>query len=78
MNQHFDCALITAKQSLLDWQYARQIHVNMFHSHPTATLIFYYFYFIDKDFGLCYLLVPTWTPFRLKTDDRGQRAEERS
>lgn len=26
----------------------------------------YYFYFIDKDFGLCYLRVPTWCPFRLQ------------
>lgn len=26
----------------------------------------YYFYFIDPDFGLCYLRVPTWAPFRLQ------------
>jgi len=26
----------------------------------------YYFYFIDKQFGLCYLRVPTWCPFRLQ------------
>jgi hypothetical protein len=26
----------------------------------------YYFYFIDKDLGLCYLRVPTWCPFRLQ------------
>ncbi len=26
----------------------------------------YYFYFIDSDFGLCYLRVPTWAPFRLQ------------
>jgi len=26
----------------------------------------YYFYFIDPDFGLCYLRVPTWCPFRLQ------------
>jgi hypothetical protein len=26
----------------------------------------YYFYFIDKEFGLCYLRVPTWAPFRLQ------------
>ncbi len=24
----------------------------------------YYFYLIDEDFGLCYLRVPTWCPFR--------------
>jgi len=26
----------------------------------------YYFYFIDAQFGLCYLRVPTWCPFRLQ------------
>ena len=26
----------------------------------------YYFYFIDPDFGLCYVRVPTWSPFRLQ------------
>jgi hypothetical protein len=26
----------------------------------------YYFYFIDMTFGLCYLRVPTWAPFRLQ------------
>jgi hypothetical protein len=26
----------------------------------------YYFYFIDPDYGLCYLRVPTWSPFRLQ------------
>ena len=26
----------------------------------------YYFYFIDKEFGLCYVRVPTWAPFRLQ------------
>ncbi len=26
----------------------------------------YYFYFIDKSLGLCYLRVPSWAPFRLQ------------
>ena len=26
----------------------------------------YYFYFIDRDLGLCYLRVPTWAPFRVQ------------
>ncbi len=26
----------------------------------------YYFYFLDRDLGLCYLRVPTWAPFRLQ------------
>jgi hypothetical protein len=26
----------------------------------------YYFYILDEEFGLCYLRVPTWAPFRLQ------------
>jgi hypothetical protein len=26
----------------------------------------YYFYFVDEQFGLCYVRVPTWAPFRLQ------------
>ena len=26
----------------------------------------YYFYFIDRELGLCYMRVPTWCPFRLQ------------
>jgi hypothetical protein len=32
----------------------------------TAKCLHYYFYFIDPVFGLCYLRVPTWCPFRLQ------------
>ncbi len=32
----------------------------------SAKCLHYYFYFIDKVFGLCYLRVPTWAPFRLQ------------
>lgn len=35
------------------------------HSKTTKCL-HYYFYFIDATFGLCYLRVPTWAPFRLQ------------
>jgi len=31
-----------------------------------AKCLHYYFYFIDAEFGLCYLRVPTWAPFRLQ------------
>jgi hypothetical protein len=27
--------------------------------------VHYYFYFVDEVFGLCYVRVPTWAPFRL-------------
>jgi hypothetical protein len=34
---------------------------------PTSgKCLHYYFYFIDADFGLCYVRVPTWSPFRLQ------------
>ena len=34
---------------------------------PTeAKCLHYYFYFIDATYGLCYLRVPTWAPFRLQ------------
>ncbi len=32
----------------------------------TGKCLHYYFYFIDKDYGLCYLRVPTWCPFQLQ------------
>lgn len=34
----------------------------------------YYFYFIDPDYGLCYLRVPTWVPFRLQFYFNGHNA----
>ena len=34
---------------------------------PTSgKCLHYYFYFIDERFGLCYVRVPTWAPFRLQ------------
>jgi hypothetical protein len=32
----------------------------------TAKCLHYYFYFIDAQFALCYVRVPTWAPFRLQ------------
>ena len=32
----------------------------------TSKCLHYYFYFIDEALGLCYLRVPTWSPFRLQ------------
>ena len=34
--------------------------------HKETKCLHYYFYFIDEEFGLCYLRVPTWAPFRLQ------------
>ena len=32
----------------------------------TGKCLHYYFYFVDAQFGLCYVRVPTWAPFRLQ------------
>ena len=37
-----------------------------FHKPRQGKCLHYYFYFIDDDFGLCYMRVPTWAPFRLQ------------
>lgn len=37
-----------------------------FLKYDQSKCLHYYFYFIDKEFGLCYLRVPTWAPFRLQ------------
>ncbi len=38
----------------------------------------YYFYFIDEEFGLCYLRVPTWAPFGLQFYCNGHSALARA
>ena len=37
-----------------------------FFKFDTSKCLHYYFYFIDRDLGLCYMRVPTWCPFRLQ------------
>ena len=37
-----------------------------FLKNDAGKCIHYYFYFIDRDYGLCYLRVPTWAPYRLQ------------
>jgi hypothetical protein len=39
---------------------------NTFLKYDNGKCLHYYFYFIDKEFGLCYMRVPTWCPFRLQ------------
>jgi hypothetical protein len=34
--------------------------------HDSGKCLHYYFYFIHERYGLCYLRVPTWAPFRLQ------------
>jgi hypothetical protein len=34
--------------------------------YDSGRCLHYYFYFIDDNYGLCYLRVPTWAPFRLQ------------
>ena len=40
----------------------------------TKKYLHYYFYFIDEALGLCYLRVPTWSPFRLQFYFNGHHA----
>ena len=40
----------------------------------TGKCLHYYFYFIDEEFGLCYLRVPTWAPFGLQFYCNGHSA----
>ncbi len=37
-----------------------------FFKYDSGRCLHYYFYFIDKEYGLCYLRVPTWAPFQLQ------------
>jgi len=37
-----------------------------FLTYDSGKCLHYYFYFIDREFGLCYLRVPTWAPFKLQ------------
>jgi hypothetical protein len=37
-----------------------------FFKSTSGKCLHYYFYFIDPQFGLCYVRVPTWSPFRLQ------------
>ena len=40
----------------------------------TGKCLHYYFYFIDPEFGLCFLRVPTWAPFGLQFYCNGHSA----
>jgi len=43
----------------------KQTHQTYFR-YDSGRCLHYYVYFIDKEFGLCYLRIPTWAPFRLQ------------
>lgn len=43
----------------------KQTHRTMLRA-TKGKCLHYYFYFMDREFGLCYLRVPTWAPFRLQ------------
>ncbi|GAG17524.1 unnamed protein product, partial [marine sediment metagenome] len=43
----------------------KQTHETFF-KYDSGRCLHYYIYFIDKDFGLCYLRIPTWAPYRLQ------------
>jgi hypothetical protein len=37
-----------------------------FLKYDSGKCLHYYFYFIDHEFGLCFMRVPTWAPFKLE------------
>ncbi len=43
----------------------KQTHTTFF-KYDSGRCLHYYVYFIDPQFGLCYLRIPTWAPFRLQ------------
>jgi len=43
----------------------KQTH-DTFFKYDSGRCLHYYVYFIDQEFGLCYLRIPTWAPFRLQ------------
>jgi DNA-binding MarR family transcriptional regulator len=51
---------------------------NTFLRAQSGKCLHYYFYFIDEDFGLCYLRVPTWAPFGLQFYCNGHSALARA
>ena len=54
------------------WLVKRNGHV--FRRGDTGKCLHHYFYFIDEEFGLCYLRVPTWAPFGLQFYCNGHSA----
>ncbi len=50
--------------SFRPWHDKKTHHTSL--KPSTSKCLHYYFYFIDESFGLCYLRVPTWAPFRLQ------------
>jgi hypothetical protein len=50
--------------SFQPWHDKRTHHTSL--KSTTGKCLHYYFYFIDGAFGLCYVRVPTWAPFRLQ------------
>jgi hypothetical protein len=49
-----------------------------FLKYTEGKCLHYYFYFIDKDMGLCYLRVPTWAPFGLQFYGNGHNVLAKS
>lgn len=56
----------------LPW-HDKQSH-KTFVKRTQSKCLHYYFYFIDPAYGLCYLRVPTWVPFRLQFYFNGHNA----
>ena len=57
-------SVMEACQSYKPW-HDKKTH-ETFLRPDSGKCLHYYFYFIDPKYGLCYLRVPTWCPFRLQ------------
>lgn len=59
--------IFSAMESCTTFQpwHDKQTHATFF-KPDSGRCLHYYVYFMDKEFGLCYLRIPTWAPFRLQ------------
>lgn len=59
--------ILSAMESCQSYQYRYDKSTGRSYLQMTSgKCLHYYYYFIDRDLGLCHLRVPTWCPFRLQ------------
>jgi hypothetical protein len=67
--------VISSMESCLSYKpWLDKSNGHVFLRGDTGKCLHYYFYFIDEEFGLCYLRVPTWAPFGLQFYCNGHSA----
>lgn len=59
--------ILSAMESCQNYEYRyNKSNGQSYMQMTSGKCLHYYYYFIDPSFGLCYLRVPTWCPFRLQ------------